>query len=412
MVPNLALAKGSKVQCERGVYRLERKISEGGMGIIWQAIDVRGGRVVVVKEPHVENGDERIIVERLLLESEVLKSVNDESSKLTSDEKHRLIREHVARYVDRSIDGPEPLLVLEFIDGPTMSDAIRDRRFSQTVAMTYIASLLKVVDVLHSQGIIHRDISPTNIILNPARGIVLIDFGTSQAHGIARKPRYGKVIFKKGFSSPELLQGRSDERSDIFSVGATMFNALTGRNPGDFMSDSQVMTTTVNQVDSTIPRALSEIIETAMSPDPNQRFQSAAAMSTIIEKSIGVTGLFPHIVFGGTVIELRSGFTDIGREHTCDRSCKELGFTRPVHVRIVDPKKFVEKHHARIWVETDGRCLLEDLNSVNRTAIKSKTGELKTLKPFEKAELRDKDIVALAYTPKRGGYVTFQFSQK
>lgn len=381
------------------------------MGIIWNALDIRNRRVVVLKEPNMETGDRRIIAERLLLESEVLQSVNDESSALTSEEKQRIIREHVVRYVDRSIDGPQPLLVLEFIDGPTMTDAMKERRLSETTAMTYIASLLKVAEALHIHGIVHRDISPSNIILNPARGIVLIDFGTSLAHGIKRQPRYGKLIFKRGFSSPELLQGRSDERSDIFSIGATMFNAITGKNPSDFMSDSQVMTRTADQVDSTVSKALSKIVAIAMSPDPNQRFQSAAAMSAEIEKSTGITGLFPHVVFGGTVIELRPGFTDIGREHTCDRSCKELGFTLPVHVRIADPKQFIEKHHARISVKVDGRCLLEDLKSVNRTAIKSKTGEFRVLNPSEKTELRDKDVIALAYSRTKGPYVAFEFSE-
>lgn len=380
------------------------------MGIIWEALDSRNRRVVL-KEPNMESGDKRIIAERLNLESELLQSVNDESKVSTFEAKERLIREHVVRYVDRSIDGPQPLLVLEFIAGPTMAEAMKDRRFSETTAMTYIASLLKVAEALHLHGIVHRDISPGNIILNPARGIVLIDFGTSLALGIKRQPRYGKLIFKRGFSSPELLQGRSDERSDIFSIGATMFNAITGKNPSEFLSDSQVMTRTAIQVDRTVSEALSKIVATAMLPDPSQRFQSAAEMSAEIEMSTGITGLFPHVVFGGTVIELRPGLTDIGREHTCDRSCKELGYKLPVHVRISDPKQFIEKHHARITMKMDGRCLLEDLKSANRTAIKSNTGEFRVLNPSEKRELRDKDVIALAYSRTKGPYVKFEFSE-
>ncbi|HMK82323.1 MAG TPA: hypothetical protein VK503_01265, partial [Candidatus Bathyarchaeia archaeon] len=96
----MRLSKPSVVDCERGSYSLLRKISEGGMGLVWEARPIDCNRQLVVKEPIRKNADRRISVERLRFECAVLRSINDEAGPQNSDIHQQLIRQHVVRYVD------------------------------------------------------------------------------------------------------------------------------------------------------------------------------------------------------------------------------------------------------------------------------------------------------------------------
>lgn len=379
------------------------------MGIVWEAQSADGKRHLIVKQPHAKNSDRRIAVERLVFETAVLRSINDELLRQGSESYEQLIHQHVVRYVDRSNSLGEPLLVLEFVDGQSMSEMFMDKPIAENLAVQYTASLLKLVAALHLRGIVHRDVSPTNIILNPNRGLVLIDFGTCQLlRPVSGIPtiRHGNAIFKSGFSAPELLRGSSDERSDVFSVAATLFYMLTGRSPD--LSNSQNLAKNIDSLKKKVSKTVAAIVETAISPDPEQRFQSATAMAAAIDAT---SARGPRILVGDLTFELKPGCIDIGREHTCDSSCKTLGFKDPPQIRISDPQNYVERHHARVCLASDGRCFLQDLKSLNHTAVKSVTGPFQILNALEKVELRENDIVALGYNTARGPYSSFKFKK-
>jgi len=375
------------------------------MGFVWIAKSTRDGKPVVVKEPHGKESEKRLAFERLRLESEVLRYLNDHS------DANQLMKTHVVRYVDAADSEGTPLLVLEYIDGPTLSQAF-SQPWTEANCLMHVSTLLKVAMALHSHGIVHRDISPRNIFFNAQRGLVLVDFGTSlvtrDIAGI-KIPSREVVIFKRGFSSPELLRGHSDERSDVFSIGAVMFFLLTGKNPADFMTNAQVLTKAACELDHRISRQASGIVQAAMAPNPEARFTSPSEMLEAIEDLRKPVASGAKITFGRTSFAVTAPFTEIGREHVCDRTCTSEGFSSPPHVRLADPRKYIEKHHARIWVLGGGRFMIEDLKSVNGTAIKSGTGQFRALAPLEKIEVQDKDTVALAYKPNRGPYVIFEF---
>jgi hypothetical protein len=181
---------------------------------------------------------------------------------------------------------------------------------------------------------------------------------------------------------------------------------LTGKSPD--LSNSQVLAKNLHLLNKNVSKTLSAIVKMGMSPDPERRFQSATAMlAAIDETSAGG----PRILMGNFTFQLKPGSIDVGREHTCDRNCKSLGFKTPPKVRIADPENYIERHHARVWLESDGRCFLEDLKSINHTAVKSETGQFQILNAFEKVELRKNDIVALGYSTTRGPYSTFKFKK-
>lgn len=403
----LTLATDLIVRCERDWYTLTRKLSTGGMGIIWEGKS-SSGRRVVLKEPLINNDHDQIKIDRLLIEAEVLRGLNDELTSAIVDS----IRNHVVRYVDELRDRSDPFLVTEYLNGNTASHTFARKPLTEVVALRQILVLLDAVEAIHSKAVIHRDISPSNIILDGERGIVLIDFGASMMlHGdmSSRSKEIGRVVFKKGFSAPELLEMRSDFRSDVFSLGATLFYFLTGRNPSGFTSSPEESVDKFpKEMALRISRASSQIIQIAMSPNPTNRFQSATAMISAIESVIKDTKT-PTLAISGQLYELKPGFADIGRAHECTEDCKSQGFTKPVQVRVLDRQNFIEKHHARIWVDPSGRCSIEDLGSVNRTAVRHMKSTFRVLSPSLREELQDGDIVALAYSLERGPYLTFTF---
>jgi serine/threonine protein kinase len=402
----LLLLKNTVIKGERGEYRIDKRISEGGMGIVWIAKSTSDGKPVVVKEPHCKESEKRLAFERLRLESDVLRYLTDHS-----DADQQLMKTHLVRYVDAADSEGTPFLVLEYIDGPTLSTAF-SQPWPETNCLMHVSTLLKVAMALHAHGIVHRDISPRNIFFNARRGLVLVDFGTSLVtRDIAgvKMPSKEVVIFKRGFSPPELLHGHSDERSDVFSIGAVMFFLLTGKNPADFMTSAQVLTKAACELDHHVSRQASGIVQAAMAPNPEARFTSPSEMLEAIEDLRNPVASGAKITFGRTSFAVTAPFTEIGREHDCDRACRSEGYSSSPHVRLADPRKYIEKHHARIWVLGDGRYMIEDLKSVNGTAIKSGSGQFTAIAPHERVEIQDKDTVALAYKPNRGPYVTFDF---
>jgi serine/threonine protein kinase len=404
------------VTCERDEYRFRRKISSGGMGLVWEAESTKKGKHrVIVKEPLIDGDNDQIKIEKLSLEAAILRSINDELND-RNDQAQQVIRDHVVRYVDQLIDPVHPLLVLEFLDGQTVTEAQKGKPLRENLAVQYALNILRVMHALHSRGVIHRDISPDNFVVHPSRGLVLIDFGTSAViHGslASTSPRRGRIIFKRGYSAPELLDGNSDERTDIFSVGATMFYLLTGKSPGVFMADPRLgLSKAPHEVNSLVSRRLSEVVRKAMSPEPVRRYQSVPEMYDAVRKGVTEQSAVPTITLGGVVYELVTEVAEIGREHTCDEGCRSAGFT-PLQVEVYDPQHFIEKHHVRIWIESSGDCLIQDLRTVNRTAVKGpRNKEFRVLPPLTKEKLENKDTVALAYKPSKGPYVTFVFNSE
>ena len=403
------MSVGSLVRCERDSYILTRKISTGGMGIVWDA-QSSVGRRVVVKSPLLNNDHDAIKIERLLIEASVLRRLNDELL-VGNDE---LVHAHVVRYIDQLAHPSYPFLVTEYLSGEPMNEVYARKPMSESDATGQILVLLRTLGLIHSKGVVHRDVSPSNLLMSCERGMVLIDFGTSifLNSDLGSRSGHNTRIDKRGYSAPELSQGWSDARCDIFSVGATLFFLLTGKSPADYMHNSaEGLTKPPNEVNSKISTAISDVIQKAMSADPEHRYQSTEEMIAAVSANPNTKVVpLPSLAIGGVVYELKPGSVDLGRAHACDSECKTHGFKKPLQVRIEDPQKYIEKHHARVWVTPSGECSIEDLNSVNRTAVKHSNSTFNVLKPSAREPLRDKDVVGLAYTPNRGAYMTFVFN--
>ncbi len=390
------------------------------MGIVWEGKASSTGIRVVVKEPLFNGDNDDIKLDKLRVEAEILRDLNDAWTSKPLTPVRQIMRRHVVQYIDQDASNPQTFhLIIEYIDGNTMDLSFQKTPAPESLALQYGANLLQVVQALHSEYVIHRDISPKNIILNPQRMLVLIDFGASKRgytqikSGGTHSP--GTIIVNPGYSSRELLRGEATPRSDIFSVGAVLFFLLTARSPRGFMPDVGVVTKAPKDVNPAVSRDTSEIVRKAMAPDPDNRFDTANEMLQAFKYKSPVIPVFgrPNIVLGGVRYEVRRRL-EIGRQHPCNDFCKARGFVKPPDIQINDQGRFVSGHHAVIESDGQGHFWIQDLGGLNHTAIQTaaqgRPGAFRILSAKKREALSDKDMIALAYSPTRGPYITLTFN--
>lgn len=190
----------------------------------------------------------------------------------------------------------EFFLVMEFIEGESLQTILERGRLPLPAGIHYIRQALSALDYAHTNGVVHRDIAPSNIIITPEGIVKLTDFGLARTANDIRVTHSGAPVGSPWYMSPEQVRGDSalDARSDIYSMGAILYEIATGCKPFDLASTFDVMRAHVElpplaPIDRVpdLPHALNEIILTAMAKDPNARFQSARQFYAVLEKMPG-----------------------------------------------------------------------------------------------------------------------------
>lgn len=257
----------------QGRYEIQELIHTGGMGYIYLAKDKRlYGRPCIVKQ----------VRESIKSESHQ-KKLEEEALSMT-----KLAHPNIAMILDHFVEDGYYFLVVERIVGKTLGEVFKERhgQFTEKEVLGWAVTICDIVSYLHSKGVIHRDISPDNIMLTEDNTIKFIDFGTS------REFRYfgtgGTVgIGKYGYTPPEQWRGKPEQRSDIFALGATFYYLLTG-----FLPLSQVYVTgqspqkedfnpvfpPIRTRNPRISASFEAVLQKALQLDINNRFSSAAEL--------------------------------------------------------------------------------------------------------------------------------------
>lgn len=406
-------------------YEITRRIGGGGMGAVYLAKDHNlGDAARAVKE----------MVESHLDPAQHEKAIGDfkrESLLLTSLE-HPSIPTIYDYFYDQTLG--RFYLVMRYISGGDLASRLRNApgsRIDEKTVCDWGMQVADVLEYLHSRPkqIIYRDLKPANLMIDGNSGrVMLIDFGI--ARWVKQEEKGVTAVGTMGYAPPELFAGRVEPRSDVYSLGATMFHLLTGSDPQDnpLLIFDFAKNPRPRQIAPAISSELEQILMRSVEYKPEDRFASAGemrdALSTHLERLIAgrVSYGAPAPVLGSETVQVQSVYCGFcgGRIAADDVFCAHCGARQPMagagasatlraarptaklvvagtteldasfilqkdnnlvgrtdpHSNIFpeidlsrfDPETKVSRRHARIWVEGE-TFLVEDLGSVNGTVI-------------------------------------------
>jgi len=270
----LALKKGQKL----GPYEVEAPAGAGGMGEVYRARDTRLDRTVAIKvlpEHSAWNDEARIRFER---EAKTISGLNHPNICTLYDVGHQ--------------DGTD-YLVMEFLQGESLAERLRKGKLEVQETLQIGAQIAAALDAAHRRGLVHRDLKPGNVILTK-EGAKLLDFGLAKfqveaVEGMGNETQTtpvtgaGAIVGTLQYMSPEQLEGReADARSDIFALGATLYEMLTGERAfsgeskasliGSIMKD---VPRSISEISPLLPPALDRTIRKCLEKSPDDRWQSA-----------------------------------------------------------------------------------------------------------------------------------------
>ncbi|MEU0312662.1 Stk1 family PASTA domain-containing Ser/Thr kinase [Nocardioides sp. NPDC006273] len=268
-----------------GRYEVGELLGRGGMAEVRKGTDHRLGRVVAIKRLRMDLASDPTFQARFHREAQSSAKLNHPSIVSVYDTGE-----------EKAVDGvAQPYIVMEYVAGRTLRDVLREgRKILPERALEISSDVLNALDYSHRNGIIHRDIKPGNVMLTPAGDVKVMDFGIARALNDAQSTmtQTAAVVGTAQYLSPEQARGEQvDARSDVYSAGCLLYELLTGRPP--FVGDSPVSVAyqhvrehaqPPSAHDPSLPRELDAIVMKSLAKRVEDRYQSAQAMRTDIER--------------------------------------------------------------------------------------------------------------------------------
>ena len=266
----------------RGKYLLEQVLGIGAMGAVFAATH-RNGMRVAIKLLHPELSQDEDIRRRFVREGYIA---------------NRVKHPGVVRIIDDDVDDEgTAFLVMELLEGGTLdAEWEASGRLPPERVAHVVVRLLDVLAAIHAEGIVHRDIKPENVFLTQDSGLKVLDLGIARVVESRTQTKMGILMGTPGFVAPEQALGNApaiDARTDVFSVGATMFALLTGEviHPGATAMDQMVAAASrqarpLAQVWPEAPAELANVVDVALAFDKAKRWPSALDMKNALERAM------------------------------------------------------------------------------------------------------------------------------
>src|SRR5580704_4230477 len=270
-----------------GHYRVLEKIGSGAMGEVFRARDERLGRDVALKLIRPGSSDNPDHLRRFELEARAAAALN---------------HPNIVAIYDVGFDDGSPYIVCELLQGKTLRKRLAEGALPVRVAIDYALQIVQGLAAAHDRRIVHRDLKPENLFVTSEGRIKILDFGVAKLQPSPEKSgrsveelttvtKNGVMVGTVAYMSPEQLRAKPvDHRSDIFSVGAILYEMLTGRRA--FRGESEVDTITAVLLQNPpeidlekvrVPESVSQIVRHCLQKEPENRFQSARDLAFALE---------------------------------------------------------------------------------------------------------------------------------
>ncbi len=270
-----------------GDYQIVGMLGAGGMGKVYKVRNVISDRIEAMKVllPDLAGAPE--LADRFLREIKVQASL----------EHPNIAALHTALRVENQL-----LMLMEFVEGVTLEERLKQGPLPVPEAANYIAHVLSALSYAHEHGVIHRDIKPANMMLTPGGTVKLMDFGIAKATADRRLTMTGTTMGSLYYMSPEQIKGAADldARSDLYSVGVSLYELVTGKRPFDGDSQFAIMAAHLEKmpvppvtVDPNVPQALNDIILLSVAKEPDKRFQTAKAFRNALLNVVPAQAMEP-----------------------------------------------------------------------------------------------------------------------
>jgi serine/threonine protein kinase len=252
-----------------GDYRILSILGRGGMGAVYKVHNVLTAREDAMKVILPDAASSGEIADRFLREIRIQASLQ---------------HPHIAAIRTAFRSGENVLLIMELIDGTSLDVKLRKGPLPLGDVFRITDDILSALGHAHSKGIVHRDIKPSNIIVTPRGAPKLTDFGIATVTGDTRITRSGVAVGSLAYMSPEQVTSEPlDERSDIYSLGITVYEALAGRRPFQGGSEYSMMNAHLKEIPvspsaivPSVPRSICAVVLKSLAKAPADRYQTAA----------------------------------------------------------------------------------------------------------------------------------------
>jgi tetratricopeptide (TPR) repeat protein/predicted Ser/Thr protein kinase len=281
--PALSAVEGSESSLQIDGYEIIEKVAEAGQGQVWRVLQQSTGRDVAIKVPKLGSvTSERA---RVRFEREVELAA-------------RLKHPNIARIYDSGVDRGQYYYVMDFVEGLNLNDYVMKHDLTHRQIFELMKTISQAVQHAHQNGVIHRDLKPSNIIVTDDGRPFIVDFGL--AKGLLEDDRNlvvsmdGETVGTPAYMSPEQAAGHTDKvdtRTDVYSLGVTLFTLLTGSNPHDLSGSRLEVIHRIADEEVRRPRSLNRNIDKdiealllkALERDPDRRYSSAAGLTEDID---------------------------------------------------------------------------------------------------------------------------------
>jgi serine/threonine protein kinase/Flp pilus assembly protein TadD len=265
-------------------YKILQKIGEGGMGVVYKAEDTKLKRTVALKflPPLFSTDDE--VKQRFIHEAQAASALNHTN----------ICSIHTIEEFDQ-----QQFIDMEFVEGKTLGVLLKEKELSLKEVLDIALQIAEGLNAAHKKGIVHRDIKPDNIMVTDESIGKIMDFGLAKLKGSSKLTKTHSTLGTLSYMSPEQARGEEvDQRSDIFSLGAVLYEMITGRRPFKGEHEAAIIYSLLNEnpeplsrYKTGVPEPLQRIIDKALAKGQDERYQHVDEMLVDLKKLIKETEL-------------------------------------------------------------------------------------------------------------------------